>query len=203
MFAVKISSSLCLFKHFQWLSWILLFCQSLGFVVLSSSETLFAFPGLLLSYMCRVQPLDKCLFFFFFFFSTESFYWMTWTFSLRLCLWHHLWCSYSWNCSTTVTVLVFTVPSGKKVACVSVPVIAGTWVFVSVDVRTWSCVVCSCFVVSLGQEAAVSLALDYLEKHHRHLPTPKAHPVCWFFIKTFWSHAVFSIEEKLYRDRPE
>lgn len=99
---------------------------------------------------------------------------------------------------------MFTLPSGKKVTCVLVPVIAW-WlsVYVCGCAHVELCVVCSCFVVSLGQEAAISLALDYLQKHHRHLPTPKAYPVFWFFIKTFWSHAVFSIEEKLYRDRPE
>ena len=117
-------SSLCLFKHFQWLSWILLFCPSLGFVVLSPSDTWFALPGLSLSYMCPVQPLDNS-FFFFLFFSTECFYWMTWTFSLRLCLWHHIWCSCSWNCSTSV-------PSGEKATCVLVPVAA--WCS---SVRVW------------------------------------------------------------------
>ena len=145
-------SSLCLFKHFQWLSWILLFCPSLGFVVLSPSDTWFALPGLSLSYMCPVQPLDNS-FFFFLFFSTECFYWMTWTFSLRLCLWHHIWCSCSWNCSTSV-------PSGEKATCVLVPVAAwcssvrvwgrahvwlpGAPASVSVGAHTCGCLVLEC-----------------------------------------------------------
>lgn len=176
-------------------------------------------PGLLRqacrSLTCVQSNLWITLSFSSFFFSTECFYWMTWTFSLWLCLWHHLWCSCSWNFSTSV-------PSGEKATCVLVPVAAwcssvrvwgsahvwlpGAPASVSVGAHVELCGVLV-FVVSVGHhscsgavcgsEAAISLALDYSEKHHRRLPTPKACPVAWFFIKTLWSHAVFSIEEKL------